>query len=110
MSKLSRRLSRSRASGELIHFPSGVMPMGMTSYFFLSSASMMDAAETRETSCSADLPPKTTPTLSLEAMDSQEGYEMWDVRCGVHGSSFRIQVSCFWFRFKFQDSGFRFAV
>src|SRR5439155_18004505 len=47
------------------HCPFLSIPMGTISYLFLSIASMMLFAERRDTSCSADLPPKSTPTLSF---------------------------------------------
>src|SRR5512134_2526705 len=44
------------------------MPIGTISYLFLSSARITFCAEFSETSCSADLPPKMTPTLSRLVM------------------------------------------
>src|SRR5688572_29704309 len=41
------------------------MPMGMTWYFSRSSAFKIDAAERSETSCSPDLPPKRSATVSF---------------------------------------------
>jgi hypothetical protein len=55
------------ASGGDSHFPSRVIAIGRTSYFFRSIASITEAAERIETSCSLDLPPKITPTRSLFA-------------------------------------------
>src|SRR6185503_4776278 len=45
--------------------PSFVMPMGMTWYFSRSNAFRIDAAERSETSCSPDLPPKRSATVSF---------------------------------------------
>ena len=47
------------------HFPVREMAIGTTSYFFLSIASITEAAERVDISCSPDLPPKTTPTRSF---------------------------------------------
>src|SRR5271170_5702575 len=57
--------SRCVASVEVIHWPCLVMPMGTTSYFDLSMALRMEAAERRETSCSPERPPKRMPMRSF---------------------------------------------
>src|SRR5262249_33579193 len=44
------------------HLPCLGIATGSISYFFLSIASMIAAAERMETSCSPDLPPKIIPT------------------------------------------------
>src|SRR4030042_5281873 len=69
-SRSSPSLDFSNASAweELTHRPSWVIPMGTTSYFSVSSALMTDVAETSETSCSPERPPKMTPTLSFLPM------------------------------------------
>src|SRR5271154_6921299 len=53
------------ASLAVIHWPCLVMPMGTTSYFVLSMALRIEAAERRETSCSPERPPKRMPTRNL---------------------------------------------
>src|SRR5580700_10969922 len=53
------------ASLEVIHWPCLVIPMGTTSYFVLSMAFRMEAAERRETSCSPERPPKRMPTRNF---------------------------------------------
>src|SRR6266513_3758616 len=45
--------------------PSRAMPIGTTTWPFCSSAAITDAAEARETSCSPERPPNTTPTRSF---------------------------------------------
>ena len=57
-----------RARDELIQRPSGVMPIGTTSYFSLSRAFMTAVAETRDTSCSPERPPKMIPTRIFRVM------------------------------------------
>src|SRR5437764_4145784 len=58
--------ARSRwASVGVSHWPCLVVPMGSTSYFVRSMALRMEAAERRETSCSAERPPKRMPTRNL---------------------------------------------
>src|SRR5690242_8108080 len=58
-----------------IHLPCLVMPMGTTSYFSGSIARITLRAEARETSCSLDWPPNTTPTLIFlgKANNSEAG-------------------------------------
>ena len=60
----AERDRRRRASGRRV-----AMPMGTTSKRARSMAASTDAAPARETSCSPDRPPNTTPTRSrLSAM------------------------------------------
>src|ERR1051325_11665885 len=53
-----------------------IVPIGTISYFVLSRALITEAAETRETSRSADRPPKITPTLSLGAIPVLSAFSM----------------------------------
>ena len=54
--------SKSSASADVSQRPSLVIPIGTTSYLFLSIALKTEAAESRETSCSPLRPPNRIPT------------------------------------------------
>ena len=56
------------ASSASSQWPVLAMPMGTTSYFFLSMAARTEAAERSETSCSPERPPKMIPTRSFRAI------------------------------------------
>ena len=47
------------------HVPSRLIPIAATSYLERSSAPITDLADSSDTSCSPDRPPRTTPTLIL---------------------------------------------
>ena len=64
---VARAFSRSAprsvcASPEVSQNPSRVMPIGTTSYFSWSRCAATARAEMRDTSCSTDRPPNTSPT------------------------------------------------
>src|ERR1051326_4266310 len=93
-----RDFSNATASGELSHFPSCVIPMGTTSYLSLSSAVITEAAETSETSCSAERPPKRTPTRILDL-----GFWVLDL-CFISIQSSASQARVFPRRWEFEES------
>ena len=47
------------------HLPSLVMPMGTISYFDVSTAPITDVADSLETSCSSERPPKIIPSFII---------------------------------------------
>ena len=73
------------ASVEVSHWPCLLMPMGTTSYFLRSIALRMESAESRETSCSPERPPKRMPTRSLFFVGFffMDSYKFLLVCCGA---------------------------
>jgi hypothetical protein len=54
------------STGAFLQLPSFIINIGKISNLFESIFVMIDLAESREISCSTDLPPKTIPTTFLD--------------------------------------------